>query len=123
MRRFRCDRSSAAGPRASAETGVLTRRLPQTARQRGPDHQSSSDTSKAKFSSSLIISFQNACQIVRTTLPKGGLNEVMQSIRRFGQRKGLSDDRPDRAGLKERETTFQASVRAICVVKYATGIP
>ena len=44
-----------------------------------------------------------ACQIVRTILPKWPLNQVTQSISRFRQREGLSHDRFDRAGLKQRD--------------------
>jgi hypothetical protein len=43
---------------------------------------------------------------VRTTLPKAALNQVTQSISRFGQREGLSHDRFDRAGLKQRDDSI-----------------
>jgi len=40
------------------------------------------------------------------------LNQITQSISRFGQREGLSHDRFDRAGFRRATIVFQASAQA-----------
>jgi hypothetical protein len=59
------------------------------------------------FSFKLVHVFLSSCQNLSdsedNSAEGAALNQITQSISRFGQREGLSHDRFDRAGLKKRD--------------------
>src|SRR3984893_19115002 len=59
--------------------------------------------SVAEFMMSAILSLQSLSNCEDDPAAGTAINEVTESISRFGQREGLSHDRFDRAGLKQRD--------------------